>query len=72
MTPAEKITVTKVGADTVYTNETGESYTIRGRGEGPGLEIDPRIDLTKPIYEQVMKLAAKDRAKRRKRPAAAA
>jgi len=72
MPVAEKITVTRSGADTVYTNESGESYTIRGRGEGPGLEVDPRIDLTKPIYEQAIKLAAKDRAKKRKRQATAA
>jgi len=72
MPVAEKITVTRSGADTVYTNENGESYTIRGRGERPGLEVDPRIDLTKPIYEQVIKLAAKDRAKKRKRQATAA
>jgi len=72
MPAAGKVTVTRIGADTVYTNESGESYTIRGRGEGPGLEVDPRIDLTQPIYEQVMKLAMKDRAKKRKRQATAA
>lgn len=41
------------------------------------LDIDPRIDLTKPIYEQVLKLNARDkaaesRAKKRKRQASAA
>lgn len=54
MSAIEKVTVTRIGADTVYTNESGESFTIRGRGKGLGLEVDPRIDLTKPIYEQVI------------------
>jgi hypothetical protein len=72
MLATEKVTVTRMGTDTVYTDESGQSYTIRGRGDAPGLDIDPRIDLTKPIYEQVIKLAAKDRAKKRKRQATAA
>jgi len=72
MPAIENVTVQRIGTDTVYTNERGESYTIRGRGKGPGLEVDPRIDLTKPIYEQAVKLAARDRAKKRKRQAAAA
>jgi len=72
MSAVGKVTVTRIGSDTVYTDESGQSYTIRGRGDSPGLEIDPRIDLTKPIYEQVIRLAAKDRNKRRKRQATAA
>ncbi len=35
----------------------------------PPLDIDPRIDMTKPIYEQVLKLWAKDKAKEAKRVA---
>ncbi len=57
-----KITVTLVGNDRVYTDESGQSFTIKGRSSNVPLDIDPRIDLTKPIYDQVMKLMAKDRA----------
>jgi hypothetical protein len=69
-----KITETRVGDDMVYTDETGQSYTIPGYEVETGLppEIDPRIDLTKPIYEQVMKLAVKDKATRAKREIVAA
>jgi len=67
-----KITVQRIGNDVVYSDETGQKYTIRGRAKGHTLDIDPRIDLTRPIYEQVMKLAAKDRAKKRKSPIKAA
>jgi hypothetical protein len=42
------------------------------RGSLLPLDIDPRIDMTKPIYEQAMKLQAKGRAPRRKRTATAA
>ncbi len=58
-----KVTMQWVGNDRVYTDESGRSVTLPGRPEGaPTLELDPRIDLTKPIYEQVLKLAAKDKA----------
>ncbi len=69
-----KITEKRVGDDMVYTDESGQSYTLPGYAVHTGLppEIDPRIDLTKPIYEQVMKLAAKDKAAKRKREVVAA
>lgn len=73
-----KVTVTKVGNDTVYSDESGQSFTVKARAARPLLlDIDPRIDLTKPIYEQAMKLMAKDkaseeRARKRKRQAPAA
>ena len=69
-----KITETRVGDDMVYTDESGQSYTLPGYAVkcGIGIELDPRIDLTKPIYEQVMKLDAKDKAAERKRQATAA
>lgn len=75
--PVGKVTVKKVKGDTIVSDESGASYTFKGRGGRPRLEIDPRIDLTKPIYEQVMKLMAKDKAaeakaKKRKRQASAA
>jgi hypothetical protein len=66
-----KITMKRIGDDLVVSDESGQSYVIKGRGEHPTLEVDPRIDLTKPIYEQAMKLAAKDAAKKRKRSSAA-
>ena len=75
MGPIGKVTETRVGDDMVYTDESGVSYTIPGYAIKTGLpiDIDPRIDLTKPIYEQVMKLQAKDKAAaRRKRPTVAA
>ena len=73
-----KVTMQWVGNDRVYTDESGESFTLPGRLAGaPTLDLDPRIDLTKPIYEQVLKLAAKDRgaaarAEKRKRASDAA
>lgn len=78
MPPVGKITVKKVGSDTVYSDEAGQSWTLPGPLDPPLLlDIDPRIDMTKPIYEQVIKLQARDRAaaaraKRRKRQAAIA
>ena len=78
MSAVENVTVTKVGNDTVYSNESGQSFTVKGSTRRPLLlDIDPRIDLTKPIYEQAMKLMAKDKAatertKKRKRHASAA
>lgn len=73
-----KVTMRKFGNDRIYTDESGRSVTLPGRPEGaPTLDLDPRIDLTKPIYEQAMKLVAKDRvvvarAERRKRASRAA
>jgi hypothetical protein len=34
------------------------------RGHGISLDVDPRIDLTKPIYEQAAKLASEDEQQR--------
>ncbi len=43
--------------------ETGEYLEIKGYGALKGMiEFDPRIDLTKPIYEQVLKLEKLDKA----------
>jgi hypothetical protein len=36
------------------------------RASGPSLNLDPRIDLTMPIFEQAQKLAKSDRARPRK------
>ena len=69
-----KITETRVGDDMVYTDESGQSYVLPGYAvkRGMGIELDPRIDLTKPIYDQVAKLDAKDKAAARKRQRTAA
>ena len=58
-----KVTETRVGENIVVTDEAGESYTFVARHKRPMLlELDPRIDLTKPIYEQVAQLALLDKA----------
>ena len=62
-----KISVKRIGEDTIVSDESGQSYTFKGRGNRPPLEIDPRIDLTRPIYEQVMRLAVKDAAREKAR-----
>ena len=70
-----KVTVKKVDGVTFVSDESGQTYTIPARGDYPKLDIDPRIDLTKPIFEQVKRLQAKDRAaalKKRRRKAKAA
>lgn len=58
-----KITATRVGDDMVYTDESGASYMLPGYAVETGIEldIDPRIDLTQPIWEQVKRLDAEDR-----------
>lgn len=44
--------------------DTGEWLELKGYGSMKGtLDLDPRIDLTKPIYEQVLTLERKDRAR---------
>jgi hypothetical protein len=77
MAAVGKVTVKKVGDDVIVSDASGTSFLIKGRGDRPTLDLDPRIDLTKPIWEQAQKLAVKDRAaaaraKKRKRIAKAA
>lgn len=61
-----KVTAKKVKGDIVVSDESGASYTFPGpTGRPLLLDIEPRIDLTKPIYEQALKLAAVDRAAKR-------
>lgn len=73
MPPIGKIIQIFVDGKRVLTDESGQTWTLPGPSGRPLLlDIDPRIDLTKPIYEQVLKLEAKDkllaaRAKKRKR-----
>ena len=51
-------------SNTQDTNESAAMTSIAlreyRRGRGISLDVDPRIDLTKPIYEQAAKLASED------------
>jgi hypothetical protein len=48
MAPVGRITAKRVGDDMVFSDESGQRFTISGYGVATGLpaEIDPRIDLT--------------------------
>jgi altronate dehydratase len=48
---------------TVTDPKTGKVLVVRGLGcmKNHPLDLDPRIDLTKPIYEQVLALEKSDR-----------
>ena len=64
MGPVGQVSMTVTGTDLTVTDEAGNTYTMHGFGAGKGVmnDIDPRIDLTKPIYEQVFKLRKLDAA----------
>jgi hypothetical protein len=68
-----KVVQKRVNGDIVLTDEAGQTWVFPGPSDPPLLlDIDPRIDMTKPIYEQVLKLEARDKAsaakaKKRKR-----
>jgi len=54
MSATRKVTVRKTKRQIILSDESGKSYTLPRSIERPLLlDIDPRIDLTKPIYEQV-------------------
>jgi hypothetical protein len=58
----------------VLIDDEGNEHFLRGYGAGlhrPPLDLDPRIDLTKPIWEQVQRLERKDNREAGKRPKAA-
>jgi hypothetical protein len=48
----------------IFTDADGTTHFIKGYGAGDAklLDLDPRIDLTAPIWEQVQKLRAQDAA----------
>jgi len=54
--------VTLVAGGGVFTDDAGQTHFIKGYGAGKNrpLDLDPRIDLTQPIWEQVQKLAQQD------------
>jgi hypothetical protein len=57
--------VTLVEGGGVFTDDDGQTHFIKGYGFGRGkqeLDLDPRIDLTAPIWEQVQKLREQDAA----------
>lgn len=55
--------VTLVDGGGIFTDDDGQTHFIKGYGSGRGkleLDLDPRIDLTAPIWEQVLKLREQD------------
>jgi hypothetical protein len=54
--------VTLVAGGGIFTDAAGQTHFIKGYGAGRDsrLDLDPRIDLTRPIWEQVQKLAEHD------------
>ena len=56
---ARKITTKKTKTQIILSDKSGRSYVLpRSAGRPLLLDIDPRIDLTQPIYDQVRKLEA--------------
>jgi hypothetical protein len=70
--PAKKTSKGSTTSKRVVVDENGKEYVLHGFGWGKDypLDIDPRIDLTKPIWEQAQRLAAQDSRRRTKRAAA--
>ena len=50
----------------------GEQLQMYGYGGGMKLDLDPRIDLTKPIFEQVKRLLTDDAEEERQQSGRAA
>jgi hypothetical protein len=65
MTDERKFRVWTEGSDTFVADESGGQYKLSGYGAMRDClpDLDPRIDLTAPIYEQVQRLAAEDTAR---------
>ena len=62
--PAKKTTPkTAPAAKRIVVDENGKEYVLHGFGWAKdfSLDIDPRIDLTKPIWEQVQRLERLDK-----------
>ena len=74
--PAKKNSLkTAAGSKHIVVDDDGTEYTVHGYGwaKPQPLDIDPRIDLTEPIWEQVQRLERSDkRAGRKQRSTAAA
>jgi len=62
--PAKKtIPKTASAPKHIVVDENGKEYVLHGFGwaKDSPLDIDPRIDLTKPIWEQVQRLERLDK-----------
>ncbi len=65
MSDQQMAEVTLVEGGGIFTDTDGQTHFIKGYGAGRGkmeLDLDPRIDLTAPIWEQVLKLRELDAA----------
>jgi hypothetical protein len=60
--------VTLVDGGGIFTDDDGQIHFIKGYGSGltKELDLDPRIDLTAPIWEQVQRLRKQDAESERK------
>ena len=65
--PKSKLFATTV-ADAQEPSDFMKAYQA---GRPLALDLDPRIDLTKPIFAQAQKLQARDRAEKRRESTAA-
>lgn len=71
--PAKKNAAAKSPiAKRIILDENGNERVLHGFGWGKAypLDLDPRIDLTKPIWEQAQSLAAKEIGRASKKAAA--
>ena len=62
MSDEDMAEVTLVEGGGEFTDSSGHTHFIHGYGAGRNrpLDLDSRIDLTKPIWEQVQKLSQQD------------
>lgn len=62
MSDQQMAEVTLVEGGGIFTDAEGQTHFIKGYGSGLSneLDLDPRIDLTRPIWEQVQKLHEQD------------
>jgi len=68
MSDQQMAEVTLVEGGGIFKDNNGETHFIKGYGSGltKELDLDPRIDLTAPIWEQVQKLRKLDAKSERK------
>lgn len=59
MSASQNVEVTLVEGGGIFTDANGQQHFIKGYGQGRihHLDLDPRIDLTRPIWQQAEKLA---------------
>lgn len=68
MSKPQMAEVTLVEGGGIFKDANGETHFIKGYGSGltKELDLDPRIDLTAPIWEQVQRLRKQDAESERK------